>query len=91
MHGYISDLCWVMPQCTYLLYTIFSPYLESHNWVNAKNLASCVFRNAVKWEFRKTQMLKIFYALCFLVAQSTYIPCLVFPWISEQGLDKLNH
>ena len=47
MHGYISDLHWVMPQCTYLLYTIFIPYLESHNWVNVKNLTSCEFPNVV--------------------------------------------
>ena len=43
MDGYISDLHWVMPQCTYLLYTIFIPYVESHNWVNVKNLTSCMF------------------------------------------------
>ena len=45
MHGYISDLHWVMPQCTYLLFAIFIPYTESHNWVKAKNLASCEFPN----------------------------------------------
>ena len=44
MHGYISDLHWVMPQFTYLLYTVFIPYMESHNWINTKNPASCVFR-----------------------------------------------
>ena len=43
MHGYISDLHWVMLQCTYLLCTIFIPYMESHSWVNAKNLTSCEF------------------------------------------------
>ena len=45
MHGYISDLHWVMPQCTYSLYTIFIPYLESHNWVNAENPTSIEFPN----------------------------------------------
>ena len=45
MHGYISDLHWVMLQCTYLLYTIFTPDVESYNWVNTKNLTSCVFHN----------------------------------------------
>ena len=41
MQGYISDLHWVMPQYTYLLYTIFIPYMGSHNWMNVKNLTSC--------------------------------------------------
>ena len=45
MHGHICDLHWVMLQCTYLLYTIFIPYIESHNYVNTKNLTSCVFHN----------------------------------------------
>ena len=35
-----------MPQCTYLLYTIFIPYMESHNWAKAKILTSYVFPNA---------------------------------------------
>ena len=30
MHGYISDLHWVIPQCTYLQNTIFIPHVESH-------------------------------------------------------------
>ena len=47
MRGYISYLHWVMPQCTYLLYTIFIPYMESKNWVNVKNLTSCVFPNGI--------------------------------------------
>ena len=34
MHGYISDLHWVMPQCTHLLYNIFISCMELHNWVN---------------------------------------------------------
>ena len=46
MHGYISDLHWVMPQCTYLIHTVLIPYMESHNWMNAKYLTSCVFPNA---------------------------------------------
>ena len=45
MHGYISDLHWVMPQCTYFLCTIFIPYVESQNWLNAKNLTSYEFPN----------------------------------------------
>ena len=45
MHDYISDLHWVMLQYTYLLNTIFVPYMESHNWVNAKNLTSGMFPN----------------------------------------------
>ena len=49
MHGYISDLYWVMPQCTNLLHTIFIPNMESHNWVNTKNLASCKFLNDIRW------------------------------------------
>ena len=52
MHGYISDLHWVMPQCTYLLCTVFILYVESHNWVNAKNLISCEFPNDWKWHCR---------------------------------------
>ena len=51
MHGYISDLHWVMPQCIYLLYTIFIPYMESHNWVTAKNLTSCVFPNVIQTNY----------------------------------------
>ena len=45
MHGYISDLHWIIPQCTHLLYTIFIPYMESHHLANAQNLTSCVFPN----------------------------------------------
>ena len=45
MHGYISDLHWVMLQCTPLLHTIFIPYMESHNWVNTKSLISGVLPN----------------------------------------------
>ena len=47
MHRSISHLHWVMLQCTYLLYTIFIPYMESHNWVNAKIPTSFVFPNGV--------------------------------------------
>ena len=45
MHGYISDLHWVMLERTYLLQTILIPYVESHTWLNTKNLTSCVFPN----------------------------------------------
>ena len=45
MHGYISDLHWGMPQCTYLLYTIVIPYMQSRNWMNTKNLTSCMLPN----------------------------------------------
>ena len=38
MHGFLSDLHWVMLQCTYLLHTVFIPYMVSHNWVDVKNL-----------------------------------------------------
>ena len=38
MQGNISDLQWDMLRCTYLLYAIFIPYMETHNWVNAKTL-----------------------------------------------------
>ena len=45
MHDGISDLHRVMPQYTYLPYTVFILYMESHKWVNAKNLISCAFPN----------------------------------------------
>ena len=45
MHDYMSDLHWVMPQCTHLLNTMFFPCMESHNWANAKILTSYVFPN----------------------------------------------
>ena len=45
MHGFISDLHWVMPQCTHLLHTMFILHVDSHNWMNTKNLASCEFPN----------------------------------------------
>ena len=41
--GYLFDLHWVMLQYTYLLNTTAIPYVESHNWVNVKNLTSCSF------------------------------------------------
>ena len=54
MHGYSSDLHWVIPQCTYLFFPLFVPYIimESHNWVNAKRVTGCMLPNDYSLEPR---------------------------------------
>ena len=59
MHGFISDLHWVMPQCIYLQYTTCIPYMESHNWENTKILTSCVFPNVRESHHRDTAEIRL--------------------------------
>ena len=59
MLGYISDLPWVMLQYTYLVYSKFIPYMESHNWVNAKNLNSYVFPHALIVLYKAVYILRV--------------------------------
>ena len=72
MHRYISDLHWIMLQCTYLLYTIFIPYMELYNWVNTKNLTSCVSRNDIMQQKFLTSAITLVYKRGFSLEISHY-------------------